>query len=70
MLASQWPVSDKAARLETQTLIAEARAGAPLVRGLAKAQADLFGHVETAHPFYWASFILLGDGMTRLEEKP
>ncbi len=70
VLASQWPVGDKAARLETQQLITAARAGSPLVQGLSRAQAALFEHIETAHPFYWASFILLGDGMTRLEEKP
>ena len=29
---------------------------------LAAAQKQLFDQPETAHPFYWAAFVLVGDG--------
>jgi CHAT domain-containing protein len=34
------------------------------------AQARLFSDAATSHPFFWASFVLLGDGQTRLEVRP
>jgi CHAT domain-containing protein len=70
VLASQWPVSDTAARRETQALIESAQSGDPLVRGLAKSQALLFDQKDTAHPFFWASFVLLGDGSVTLDRHP
>jgi hypothetical protein len=36
--------------------------GEPLAGALAQAQVKLMDDVNTSHPFYWAAFIILGDG--------
>ena len=42
------------------------RPGVGLGQALATAQRSLFDQAETGHPFYWAAFIVLGDGERRL----
>ena len=36
--------------------------GEPLGMALEKAQEGLMNDPKTSHPFYWAAFIILGDG--------
>ena len=36
--------------------------GQPLAASLGKAQQALMDDPDTSHPFYWAAFIILGDG--------
>jgi CHAT domain-containing protein len=31
---------------------------------LASAQTRLFNNPATAHPFFWAAFVVMGDGLT------
>lgn len=63
VVASHWPVPDDygATRRLMGGLLGGA-AGAPLAASLASAQRGLMDNRETSHPFYWAAFIILGDG--------
>ena len=36
--------------------------GTAIADALASAQRELIGHPDTAHPFYWAAFVLVGEG--------
>ncbi|MBX7249371.1 MAG: CHAT domain-containing protein [Caulobacteraceae bacterium] len=68
VLATHWKIDASASALQTQTLLSSAvRTGEPLSQALAEAQARLYDTAETAHPFYWAGFVLIGDGGARLE---
>ncbi|MET0181042.1 MAG: CHAT domain-containing protein, partial [Novosphingobium sp.] len=63
VVASHWPVPDDFDA--TKRLIGgllDAEAGQPLALSLAKAQERLMDDPRTSHPFYWAAFIILGDG--------
>jgi hypothetical protein len=40
----------------------DAAPGEPLAQALADAQEKLMDDPDTSHPFYWAAFIILGDG--------
>jgi CHAT domain-containing protein len=63
VVASHWPVPDDYEA--TKRLISgmiEARPGQPLADALGKAQQGLMDDPNTSHPFYWAAFIILGDG--------
>ena len=63
VVASHWPVPDDYDA--TKRLIAgmiEAKPGQPLADALGSAQQQLMDDANTSHPFYWAAFIILGDG--------
>lgn len=63
VIASHWPVPDDYDA--TKRLIGgviDSRPGEPLAGALASAQEKLMNDPNTSHPFYWAAFIILGDG--------
>jgi CHAT domain-containing protein len=63
VVASHWPVPDDYDA--TKRLIGGlvgAQPGQPLAGALAQAQQKLMDDPKTSHPFYWAAFIILGDG--------
>ncbi|WP_408587630.1 CHAT domain-containing protein [Novosphingobium sp.] len=63
VVASHWPVPDD--YNATKRLIGGvvgAAPGKPLAEALAEAQLKLMDDPNTSHPFYWAAFIILGDG--------
>jgi CHAT domain-containing protein len=63
VVASHWPVPDTYDA--TKRLISgmiEAKPGQPLADALGDAQQGLMDDANTSHPFYWAAFIILGDG--------
>ena len=63
VVASHWPVPDTYDA--TKRLISgmiEAKPGQPLADALGNAQQGLMDDANTSHPFYWAAFIILGDG--------
>ena len=63
VIASHWPVPDDYDA--TKRLISGllgAKPGEPIAQALADAQAGLMDDPKTSHPFYWAAFIILGDG--------
>lgn len=63
VVASHWPVPDDYDA--TKRLIGGlvgAQPGQPLADALEQAQVKLMDDPRTSHPFYWAAFIILGDG--------
>lgn len=63
VVASHWPVPDDFDA--TKRLISgviEAGPGEPLAAGLERAQERLMDDPNTSHPFYWAAFVIVGDG--------
>ncbi|MEO0033485.1 MAG: hypothetical protein RIS94_3243 [Pseudomonadota bacterium] len=63
VVASHWPVPDDFDA--TKRLIAgmiETTPGKPLAAALMDAERRLMDDPRTSHPFYWAAFIILGDG--------
>jgi hypothetical protein len=68
LLVSHWPVaSGPASDLSVRTLELSRKNGLPLAKALAQAMRELRttpdeGAVSTAHPFYWAPFVFVGDG--------
>jgi len=71
VLATHWKIDATSSAVQTQTLLQSAvQSGEPLSQALAEAQAKLYDNAETAHPFYWAGFVLIGDGGTRLAGEP
>ena len=63
VIASHWPVPDSydATKRLISGLI-EAKPGQALADALEGAQRGLMDDAQTSHPFYWAAFIILGDG--------
>jgi hypothetical protein len=71
VIASHWPVPDDydATKRLISGLI-EAKPGQPLAAALEGAQRGLMDDARTSHPFYWAAFIILGDGAKPLITAP
>jgi CHAT domain-containing protein len=67
LLASHWPVSDDVAPVLIADTIASdipgLSRGGTLQRAMRNIRTNL-DHPEWAHPFYWAPFVLIGDGAT------
>jgi hypothetical protein len=63
VVASHWPVPDTydATKRLVGGLVG-AQPGQPLAQALEQAQEKLMDDPRTSHPFYWAAFIILGDG--------
>ncbi|WP_373488103.1 CHAT domain-containing protein, partial [Blastomonas sp.] len=71
VVASHWPVPDDFDA--TKRLIGgmfSAAPGTPLARSLNAAQQGLMDDAATSHPYYWAAFVILGDGQKALLTKP
>ncbi|MBB3860731.1 CHAT domain-containing protein [Novosphingobium hassiacum] len=67
VIASHWPVPDDFDA--TKRLISGvigSTPGQPLSDALSKAQEGLMDDPNTSHPFYWAAFIIVGDGVKPL----
>ncbi len=62
VLGSSWPVDDRATTRLMADLYRALASGTPAAEALARAQAAARRRPETAHPFYWAGFALIGDG--------
>lgn len=70
VLATHWKVDAAASSLQTRALLTSAvQTGAPLSTALGQAQKALYDEAETAHPFYWSGFVLIGDGGVRLTDR-
>ena len=71
VMATEWKIDSASAALEISALLKMATTENLTVgEALAKAQAGLYADPERAHPFYWAAFILIGDGAVRLKPAP
>lgn len=65
LLASHWPVSDEVAPLLIARTVAPVAPGQTRGAALQQAMRSIRedpGHPEWAHPFFWAPFVLIGDG--------
>ncbi|MES2902713.1 MAG: CHAT domain-containing protein [Pseudomonadota bacterium] len=63
VIASHWPVPDNYdATKRLISGVVEAKPGQALANALEGAQRGLMDDADTSHPFYWAAFIILGDG--------
>jgi CHAT domain-containing protein len=60
MLVSLWPVED-AATARLMERFYDALRTQPAQAALRTAQLEVLGNPETAHPFFWAPFVLVGD---------
>jgi tetratricopeptide (TPR) repeat protein len=63
VIASHWPVPDDYDA--TKRLISgllDVRAGIPIAQALEQAQEKLMDDPETSDPYYWAAFVIVGDG--------
>jgi len=61
LIASLWPVSDEATEMLMDTLYRELAAGHDLQRAMQAGQLAVLHRTQTAHPFFWAPFNLIGD---------
>lgn len=67
VLATEWKIDASASALQTDVLLrTAAKDGKTVAEALNTAQASLYDNAETAHPFYWSGFILIGDGGAKL----
>lgn len=63
VVASHWPVpEDFDATKRLISGMVSAQPGQALASALERSQANLMNDPKTSHPYYWAAFIILGDG--------
>jgi CHAT domain-containing protein len=62
VLATLWQVEDLATAELMQVFYRSLDSGLGLAESLARAQRELLSNPDTAHPFYWAGFVLVGSG--------
>ncbi|NZA28589.1 CHAT domain-containing protein [Luteimonas sp. SJ-92] len=67
LVASLWPVPDRDTERLMTTLYRDLRGGADLQRAMQAGQLAVLGEPESAHPFYWASFNLIGNWRLTVE---
>jgi CHAT domain-containing protein len=63
VLATEWKVDSATSAAEVRAFLTAAdKPDQPLALALAAAQKTIYDSPETGHPFYWAAFILVGNG--------
>ncbi|MEN8006215.1 MAG: CHAT domain-containing tetratricopeptide repeat protein [Candidatus Krumholzibacteriota bacterium] len=67
VVASLWPVDDGATAALMKEFYAELSAGHDVATALARAQEAIREKPATAHPFYWAGFVVVGDGAVAVD---
>jgi len=70
VIATLWPVDDASTAALMERFYADLAAGKSAAAALAAAQAALRADPRTAHPFFWAGFVLIGDGEAGLPLAP
>ncbi len=70
VVASLWPVNDQVTEVLMREFYRALASGKPAAAALQKAQERVRQARETRHPYYWAGFVLLGDGATTLPLTP
>ena len=68
VLATHWVADDKAADAITRQFFSEAR-GTPMHEALRNAQASLMQKSDTAHPYFWAPYVVIGDATHALDAR-
>lgn len=64
VMATLWSVSDKVTGLLMECFYTHVRSGMALAQALRQAQIEV--RAEYPHPYYWAAFVLTGDGGTSI----
>lgn len=67
VVASLWPVDDRATATLMRSFYDELAAGRSAASALMAARETLRRDAATRRPFYWAGFVLVGDGSIRLQ---
>jgi CHAT domain-containing protein len=67
VVATLWPVDDRAAETLMARFYRELSRGRSVAASLRAAQASVRHDRATSHPFYWAGFVLVGDGEIRID---
>jgi CHAT domain-containing protein len=62
LLVSHWAVDSKATVALTTRMFSEAEQGVPRAESLRRAMISLADNPKTAHPAYWAPFVVVGEG--------
>ncbi len=62
VIATHWEIASASTKTLMTNMFARAHGGAGLAESLRQSQLDLIARPQTAHPFYWAAFTLMGDG--------
>ncbi|MDO9693171.1 MAG: CHAT domain-containing protein [Candidatus Latescibacteria bacterium] len=70
VVATLWPVDDAATSRLIGVFYDELAAGRPPAAALGAARTALRDDPATSHPFYWAGFVLLGEGDTPVRLQP
>ncbi|MFT7390429.1 MAG: CHAT domain-containing protein [Paracoccaceae bacterium] len=64
-LVTHWPIADGGPSLQlVETFYRKLDGGARYTEALRSAQAEVRSNKATSDPFYWAAFVLVGDGAT------
>jgi len=66
VVATLWPVEDRATADFMARFYDQLAAGRTAADALRRAQMSLRGAAATRHPYWWAGFVLVGDGRVRL----
>ena len=62
VMASLWPVDDAAAQYMASAFYHHWQSGTPLLAAYRQALQQLRAEPQFANPYYWAPFVLFGDG--------
>ncbi|MFB3909494.1 MAG: CHAT domain-containing protein [Candidatus Eisenbacteria bacterium] len=68
--ATLWPVEDEAAQRFAACFYDELAGGATVSGALMRAREAIREDPRTRHPFFWAGFVVLGDGSLRIPIQP
>ncbi len=68
ILATQWKLNAESSGRQTKALLTLLQTGVPLTSALNKTQAALYGDPDTSHPYFWATFSLVGDGAVKFAD--
>ena len=66
VVASLWPVDDRQVGALMEEFYAGLAEGSTISVALRNAQLSMRARSETQHPFYWAGFVVVGDGNARV----
>lgn len=66
VMAALWNVNDRFSAAFTERFYREIRAGRPTDEALQRAKLAFIADAQFAHPFYWSSLVLSGDGTRAL----
>jgi tetratricopeptide (TPR) repeat protein len=67
VVATLWAIDDEVTADLMREFYGALSAGEPVARALSRAQDAIRGRSETRHPFFWAGYVVVGDGSVTVE---